>query len=124
MTGSRFARGPGPVTCERCGCGLVARDVWAQMTPIGRQAARETGRAECRVAGFCNACYAYLRRHDELPARLRINASIDPTRPCTRCGISGVLANLSICPDCADVTTDLSEVGLWISDPPAELVPA
>jgi hypothetical protein len=85
------------------------------MTPTDRDAARAAGAREALSGDLCNACYKAQRREET-----RSTPSTDPRRRCTRCGVSGALAHLRICQDCADVTTDLREVGLWT----AELVPA
>lgn len=103
--------------CERCEREIIPRRRWRQMTRDERKAANDAGRRETRAAGLCVGCHELLRRRGELGDRIRANASIDPTRHCARCGISGVLAELTICTDCADVTTDLDEVGRWIREP-------
>lgn len=104
--------------CERCNRQVVPSSAWAAMTPEVRAAAKDAGVRRLGGRGLCNACHTALSRAGQLDQHERIKArgATNPRRACARCGAAGALANISICADCADVTTDLREVGLWISD--------
>lgn len=110
---SPFAEG----RCGDCGNVTLERPVWLALSRTARRAATRAGRRRYGGRGLCSACYTRAKRAGgPLPPKARQVS--DHASRCTRCGVTGRLADLTICQDCVDVVRDLDELADWV--PPTD----